>query len=243
MTHRPVAATFVCAAFVLSWPAPADAAAKPPWEQIRHEEGVKVWRRVTKGSLLVEFKGTALVKSSLAKAIAVISVADRLCEWRDRCDKAYRIEQKDVDRQIVYYRLDSPPLIADRDVIVEATCRADGKGGVLCPFKSVKHRKDPKPSGVVRMPTLKGHWRIVPKGSGRVEVTYSVKADPGGWIPMWIYNMASKKLPFEALRGLRRQVKKDYEADLARIQARLDDELRPTVPAQPPVRVPLRAPR
>lgn len=233
---RPsVPAVLVVLSFALS-PAVALGGERGPWEQIRDDEGIKVWRRVTPGSPVVEFKGTALVTAPMAKAIAVVSVADRLCEWRDRCAKAYRIEQKQEHVQVVYYRLDSPPLIADRDVIVQATCAPDGKGGVRCPFRSVKHRKDPKPSGVIRMPKLKGYWQMTPRSPGRVLVTYSVAADPGGWIPMWIYNLASKKLPFKALQGLRRQVRVDYGGLAAQIQARLDLAARPNPPENPTLR-------
>ncbi len=206
---------------VLALNSPGVAEAKPAWEEIKNEGGIKVWRKSTKGNRLVDFRGTALVKAPLAKVIAVISESDRLCEWRDRCSKAYRVERRGDDKQVVYYRLDSPPLIADRDVLVEATCESDGKGGVLCPFKSIKHPKDPKPSGVVRMPMLRGYWHLIPKGKNRIETTYAVTADPGGWIPMWVYNLASKKLPFRALEGLRKQVRKDYSAQEALVAARL----------------------
>lgn len=201
---------------------PEQAQAKEKWERIMNEEGIRVWRRSVEGSSLLHFRGRAVIRAPLAKVIAVISGADRLCEWRSHCVKAYRLAEATGDRQHVYYRVESPaPFVADRDVVVDATCQRHGAGGVKCPFKSVSHPKDPAPKDAVRMPKLKGYWQLVPKGDGATEATYEVVADPGGWIPKWLANLASKKLPFKALQGLRRQVKVDYSASEARIAAKL----------------------
>ncbi len=44
-------------------------------------------------------------------------------------------------------------------------------------------------------------------------VEYQVHANPGGSLPDWLANVASKKLPHDTLIGLRRQVKfREYPA-------------------------------
>ena len=192
------------------------------WERILKDDGITVWRRDAKGSL-VQFRGRGVVDAPLAKVMAVVVTVDRLCEWRANCVKSYQIERLAEHRLVVYYRVESPaPLVSDRDVVLKSQCELGVDKGVKCSFAATEHPKDPTPDDAVRMPTLKGYWKLVPKGPNRTEATYQVVADPGGWIPMWVANLASKKLPFRAIAGLRDQVGKDYSAMEAKIQARLD---------------------
>ncbi len=226
MRRVPTTPWFLALAVAMtSWWAPVDGAARgeePGWERIRHERGVRVWRRDSEGDALVSFRGKTLVQASLAKVLAVISGSDRLCEWRSNCVRAFRIDRLGEARQVVYYRVGSPvPFVKDRDAVVDARCEGDGHGGVRCPFRETKHARDPAPKDAIRMPRISGYWQVDPRGDGTCEVTYELSADPGGAIPTWLYNLASRKLPYRALTGLKSQVKKDYSADEARIEKHL----------------------
>ena len=217
----PTSWALAFAVALTSWWSPVDGVASgdaPGWERIRHEQGVRVWRHDSEGDALVRFRGKAVVQASLAKVLAVISGSDRLCEWRANCVRAFRIDRLGEARQVVYYRVGSPvPFVKDRDAVVDARCEGDGHGGVRCPFRETKHARDPAPKDAIRMPRISGYWQVEPKGDGACEVTYELSADPGGAIPTWLYNLASKKLPYKALTGLKSQVKKDYSAEEARI--------------------------
>jgi hypothetical protein len=64
------------------------------------------------------------------------------------------------------------------------------------------------------MPFIRGHWILTAvRGGKATEVEYQVHANPGGSLPDWIANLASKKLPQQTLLGLRKQVKfREYPA-------------------------------
>ena len=103
----------------------------------------------------------------------------------------------------------------------------------------------PPVKGAVRMPFLRGHWILLPVGGG-TDVEYQVHADPGGSLPEWIANLASKKLPLLTLTGLRKQAKvrsyPEFEAQIANSTeakqltasgARLDAPAAPAATATP----------
>ena len=75
-------------------------------------------------------------------------------------------------------------------------------------FEKISHPKRPPNDEAVRMERLKGRWVLEPVALNRTRVTYEILSDPGGYLPTWVVNIASKRLPFENLMGLRMQVGK-----------------------------------
>ena len=68
------------------------------------------------------------------------------------------------------------------------------------------------------MPFMRGHWVLTPVDGGKAtEAEYQVFANPGGILPDWLANLASKTLPRETIAGLRKQVK----VQLRRLQAQI----------------------
>mgnify|MGYP002718257558 CR=1 FL=1 len=61
----------------------------------------------------------------------------------------------------------------------------------------------PKEDGYTRVASLKGFWKFVPQGDGKVEVTYQVHTEPGGSVPSWLANSFVVEAPFNTLSGLR----------------------------------------
>ena len=58
------------------------------------------------------------------------------------------------------------------------------------------------PAGYVRVTSLKGQWRVVPKNGGS-EVTYEAQSEPGGSVPSWLANSFVVDAPLNTLKGLR----------------------------------------
>jgi len=78
-------------------------------------------------------------------------------------------------------------------------------------FWSITHPKEPPVPGVVRIPSLRGHWTLSPLNGGHAtQAEYQVHADPGGSLPGWIVNMVSKEIPFQTIASLREQVKRRH---------------------------------
>jgi hypothetical protein len=228
---------------VMALPTPAQAG---EWAQIDDDDGIKVWRRSVEGSDFVVFRGRGNVKAPIQLVAAVIRDADRETEWMENCVDAKTVRFLTATDAIVYHRTGSPvPFIADRDTVLKTTTAVfPEKRTVLVDFNNTTDSAAPPKDGVVRMPTLKGHWRLVQLDPYTTEVEYQVQADPGGALPAWLVNMVSKKLPFHTVRRLRGQVGQGgYEQHRAILEVAIDwsgfaqpppqDTLRPAPTAQP----------
>lgn len=203
-------------------PDPRKDQGKGPWERVSNSEGILVERRTVPGTNLKEFRGHGVVDASLGRVLAVIRDAPHRCEWMPQCAEDYVVEENEAARvQISYHRTKAPWPVADRDSINRAELRVDlGKRRVFLPFEAIPHPKVPPVKGAVRMPFLRGHWILQPaSGGSATDVEYQVHADPGGSLPEWIANLASKKLPLMTLIGLRKQSKvrsyPEFEAQIA----------------------------
>ncbi|MCX7633574.1 MAG: hypothetical protein N2Z22_09615, partial [Turneriella sp.] len=72
----------------------------------------------------------------------------------------------------------------------------------------------PKDSRYERVHSLRGLWILEPKAEGkRVHITMIGHTDPGGFIPAAIANHFVVLIPFNTIKNLRRQLKKEKYAN------------------------------
>lgn len=193
-----------------------------PWEVMREENGITAKRRVVEGSPLHEFEGSGVVEAPLSRVLAVIRDADRRAEWMADCAESRSLAEMPNTNQIAYNRTKTPWPTADRDVVTQGKIEFDvAKREVLLPFSEVDHPDAPPVNGVVRMPFLRGHWRLVPRGENATLVEYRVHANPGGALPGFVVNWVSQQLPYNTIKNLQEQVRKNaYEEVVRRIESR-----------------------
>lgn len=200
------------------------------WEEVSHEKGIKVWQRPVPGSSLVEFRGHAVINTGLKNILAVLNDSKHKTEWMQNCVENQVLKQIGLGKRVVYNRTATGfPLISDRDVVVQTDFTVwKEKRRVKLEAWSVQAKDKPQVEGVVRMNKLLLSWQLTVLGPNKTDVFYQVQADPGGMLPNWLVNLASKKLPHRTLLNLRKQVKKvnaehqDYMASLATIESAFD---------------------
>lgn len=195
------------------------------WEQIGEEDGIKVWQRSIPGQSLVEFRGRGVIDTSFLKILAVLADHKRKTEWMDSCVKAYKVRDIGPGRVVMYNRTGSTvPLVSDRDVVLESNVDIwPDKRRITIDVWSVEDPAVPPEDGVVRMPDLRASWVLTALDPERTDVTYTVRADPGGALPHWLVNMVAKRLPLKTIQKLRKQSKKPgYDKELATVQGQFD---------------------
>lgn len=202
------------------------------WKHIFSESGVAVWNRLEPGREVPVFKGIGNVDAGLFEILAVLNDVSRHTEWMANCAQARILKQVNEFDRILYNRTDAPWPVSDRDTVLD--CTVDGtmsRREVLCPFTSIASSLQPPIDGVVRMPRLRGFYKLVSIDEKRTRVTYQIDADPGGRLPDFVVEMTTKKLPLNTVTGLRSQVAKTrgrYESFLAKY----DPSHGGTIPAQ-----------
>lgn len=193
-----------------------------PWQLVRNDKGVTVLRRTVAGSQLREFQGTGVIEAPLSHVMAVLNDSEHRREWMRESREQRTLQQVDLTTAILYNRLGAPWPVADRDCVIRATTTFDiAHRMVRIDLTSTTHPDAPPVSGVVRMLSLQAHWHLWPVQGGKwTRAEYQVHANPGGSLPNWLANLSSKKIPFETISSLQRQIKvRQYPAYQAKLEA------------------------
>lgn len=192
---------------------------KGPWRVVRSDGGIMVLDRTVPGTKLREFQGTGVIEASIATILAVLQDTAHNPEWMKEAMTQVPIATEGSS-EIFYNRTKSPWPVADRDVVMRATASFDLAAKMLrIEFESTTHPQWPPLPKVVRMPFLRGHWYLWPLRDGKwTRAEYQVHADPGGSLPNWVVNLASKQIPYGTIAALQKQVLRrrypEFEAKL-----------------------------
>jgi ribosome-associated toxin RatA of RatAB toxin-antitoxin module len=133
-----------------------------------------------------EARATAELPFAAHAVFAVVCDFSLYGELVDGVTEATLIEGSVPTEYDVYLRY-APRyvVVAARDVVLRVRGESDPTGGHSCSWTEVTGRVAER-KGVVRMPVLRGGWRIEALSETRSRVVYHVAAKPGGRIPDWL---------------------------------------------------------
>jgi hypothetical protein len=179
---RPALLALVLLLATLATLALPGAASAQGWTLVTQQDGVTVMKREAPGRDFPTFRAIGMVDANLFQVMAVLSDVPRHTEWVSSC--------------------------TDARVLHSTVHVGRGMQVVDVRFRATWNDKMPPMKGVVRMTNLRGHYRMKALGPDKMLMDYEVDADPAGSLPRWLAKLATKKLPLETIRALRRQAKK-----------------------------------
>lgn len=195
-------------AFLLHWQ--DKAMAEENWTVIQDEDGIVVEMREIAGYATKQFRSKTIVQAPFSRILGLFQDMEHKSEWQP--DTKERILEEVNDREMYTYRRVSTSVVSDRDMILHVQVKPDAKEkAVYVTFESVASTPTPEKnqkevSGVVRMPFIRGHWKLKPMMQGQfTEVEYEMHLALGGSIPNWIVNRVLKKMPYKTMLVLQKQ--------------------------------------
>ncbi|GEM_PF-754744 len=193
------------------------------WQRVKRDDGVTVYMKENRRSGLPIVRVTTRIDANIAEVLAVLSDIDKACKWAGRCAEARILKQVGPFRHRIYQRRSGPWPVSDRDFELATRVMISKHGKeVTLKFRNVKAYSIKPKDGVVRMPTMRGQYVLRWAGPNVTEYDFRVEADPGGWIPRWVYKWAARSGPFDSARALRKRVPKvrgQYKAFVTRFDA------------------------
>lgn len=181
-------------------------AAEAPWELKKDESGIQVFVRPVEGSSILEYKGVMTVDAGMEPVIVFYEEDARMPEWFHQCAEAWLIEAATPDDKLVYFALDMPWPVKNRDCVFRRVRSKNPDTGVVEYTLTALPDRYPKQKGRIRMPYLKSCWRFTPLGANRTEIYYQSHSEVGGHIPSWLVNKLAVNIPFNSLSGFRNKM-------------------------------------
>jgi hypothetical protein len=187
--------------------APGRAHAEEGWELVTREDGITVTKRDVPGRGFPTFRATGMVEAHVYDVLAVISDIPAYTKWQTNCIASRELKKLTETSFLVYTRTHAPWPVADRDAVYHATVHPTVKQKMIVEvrFSATKTDLQPPVKGVVRMEKMRGYFRLTELGPRRTLVDYHVDGDPGGLLPTWLAKLAVKRVPLDAIQGMRRR--------------------------------------
>jgi hypothetical protein len=172
------------------------------WTHEFTKDGISVYTKDVPGSPLRAFMAEGDVKASLESVNRILCDNPRQIEWVPDCIVSRDIMKISPDT-VISYNETKAFAVNNRDVLVK-TRIIKGRDRIVHEFTAV-NRPDlvPEVPGKVRMKDMSGRWVLTPSGAG-AHVIFEVRANPGGNIPVWLANSASRDVPYKTILGLRK---------------------------------------
>ena len=171
------------------------------WKPVGERDGITVEYRPVEGARVREVRATT--HSSLPPA-AIMKTLWRHEEYVQFVPYLKRLDilHEDADTKLLYEQL-SVPVVKDRDVTVRVTRRlAPGTGTYEMTSEATPDEGPPVRPDYVRVRTSRSLWRLVPAATGGTDVSYALRTDAGGLVPVWMANLAQKDATAKFVRAM-----------------------------------------
>ena len=155
----------------------------PGWREDRTVDGMKVELRAVAGSKFEEVRVSTTSSSSLG-ALCDAVWGKGLSNKKPEGEFKKRVVIKETEDERWTYEQIRVPVVADRDYVIHVQRLSDAPSGRCeIAFETREDPRFPPTADHVRIPAIRGKWRLVPNPAGRVDVSYVVYSDPGGSVP------------------------------------------------------------
>jgi hypothetical protein len=171
---------------------------KDQWKLERNKNNVKVYTRNIEGSQLKEFQAITTIDGSVNSLLALIKDFGAYHLWIDNYKMAKQIKKVSEDEYYFYLEIATPWPVTNRDIVVHLKFKKNTDGSVIVAMNGLPDYMD-KNEKLIRMPKLKGFWKLTPKEDGKTEVICQVHAEPGGSVPDWLANSMMTDGPFNTM--------------------------------------------
>ncbi|MEO5675367.1 MAG: START domain-containing protein [Chitinophagales bacterium] len=184
---------------------------KDEWRVRKNEKGIVVYSRHVEGTDVDELRIVSMMHGSLSSIAAVIMDANHYSEWIYACNESRILKQVSATEQYQYQIVDFPSPFTDRDVVIHFSIRQDAQTKIVYTKSEAAPQFISSVDKLVRIPQFIASYQLIPKGNGNVQILYSMRSNPGGYIPDWLVNLTIVTGPYQTTVNMQKQVaKKEY---------------------------------
>jgi len=179
------------------------------WKLVKNKDGIKAYTRYVEGSDIKKVKCVTNVKTKLSSLVSLLKDVSHQNKWMYNCINT-KILRTVNDTEYYFYTLSNAPWpVNRRDIVTHTTIKQENNTKKVIFFAEglPKYLKENK--GIVRIKTLKSKWEFTPQKNGTVNVIFYLQIDVGGSVPTWAMNIAIAEGPFQTVKNLVTEVKKD----------------------------------
>jgi hypothetical protein len=184
------------------------------WKLSSSKDGMSVYTRTFPDSKFKAIKVEVSLDATLSQLVAVVLDVNTGADWV-YSTKSSTLLKRISPAEVVYYsEVKLPWPVHNRDFIAQLKATQDPATRVVTIYGPVVPDLIPVKKDIVRVRKSEGKWVITPIAKGRIKVEYTIRLDPGGDLPAWLFNLFVTKGPAESFENLKLQLKKPQYANV-----------------------------
>jgi len=176
------------------------------WQEIKKADGIQLYSSSVAGTAILKIKAVAVIDAEIRRVMAIIDDVAHNPDWLPYLIETRVLEQRSEADKLLYSRFDAAWPARDRDVVYRVRVTKHEDGSIIYQQQSQKSPLMPAQDDYVRANLIQGGYSLIPVDGNQTRVELLLHADPRGKLPLWIINIIKQRLPFELLKGLRRQL-------------------------------------
>ncbi len=185
------------------------ASAETRWEDVLDRDNIQIWKRSVDGSEYGELKATTIVNARIEVIWELLCDTGSNKKWVENSEQARLIEQVDQTTALMYFSVDLPWPISNRDMVAKSSAIFDRENRrIVIKTTAVDDLIVPPRKGYIRVTEFFNEW-ILEYIQGQREntrVIYKLRTNPAGHIPPFFVNLLIRKQPYKTLTKLKKMV-------------------------------------
>ena len=183
------------------------------WKLSSSKEGMSVYTKTFPDSKFKAIKVEVSLDATLSQLVAVVLDVNTGADWVYATKSSVLLKRVSPSEVIYYSEIKLPWPVHNRDFIAQLKASQDPATRVVTIYGPVVPDFIPVKKDIVRVSKSEGKWVITPIAKGRVKLEYTIRLDPGGDLPAWLFNLFVTKGPAESFENLKLQLKKPQYAN------------------------------
>lgn len=176
------------------------------WRLEKDRQGIQIYTRAVEGSGFREIRGSVTIDGRLSSVVALLQDMNYWPKLNKLFTSVSLYEQLSETESLVYFQMDMPWPVKDRDILYQRTLQQDVKSKIVTMTEVATSGIFNEQDGYVRVVDSTHHWTLVPRQDGGVDVNWVTYTDPNGPIPASMVNWLSVGPPFDSVSVLRKAI-------------------------------------
>ena len=180
-----------------------DVAQANDWRFIKEQQGIQIHYRYPEGSQYRQYRGEVIVNAKPDRVVRFFQDLEKISEWHYRTKQVTVLSMISATDAYVHI-INTPPWpIRARDSVCKVSLTIDDSNDQISITLTSADNELPVSEQYIRIPDLVAEWLIRPLPDNSSSIRYQIHMDPGGNIPVWLFNSFSMDVPFRSLIKLR----------------------------------------
>ncbi len=195
----------------LLFPGTTTGYAQSDWDLKTDKQGLKVYTRTFPDSKFKAIKVELELDATLSQLVAVLLDVNTGAQWVYATKSSVLLKRISPSELYYYSEVKLPWPVSNRDFIALLRVSQDPNTHVVTIDGPTFPDYVPAKKDIIRVSRADGKWVITPIKKDHIRVEYTLRMDPGGDIPAWLFNLFVTKGPVESFENLKVQLQKpDY---------------------------------